>query len=89
MSRDLHESHDHVVMNPNNNDRFLASKCGRLCKTLYFLAIHHLTSIILAAHVQNISLVGMAVFNDVDNTLVLIFRSLKVPMEISIGDLTF
>ena len=30
----------------------------------------------------------MASFNDGDNTLVLIFRSLNVPMEISIRDLT-
>ena len=51
------------------------------------LVIHHISWIILGVYEKNKSEKGLAAFNDGDNSLVLIFRSLNVPMEISIGDL--
>ena len=88
-SRDPLWSHDLVGFDFNNNGRDTASEHSWLCKTLNLLINQQIISLILAAYGKNMSLVHMGVFNEGDNTLELRIRSLNVPMEISIGDLTF
>ena len=78
-----------VGLDVNNNGGILASECSQLIKSLNFYVFQHPTSITFAEYEENTLLIGMIAFNEGANTVELEFRSLNVPMEISIGDLTF